>query len=104
MPEECLSASPTLRAGPLSRTWTATVRQQFFPQKGVFRFLKKALKGIQKRQSHACATIFSPGKNIWNVNEVSAELCKCISVGEETGMEKVEQDDKEAVMISSAIN
>lgn len=45
---------------------------QFFPQKGVFRFLKKALKGIQGGNHMHVQLFFSPGKNIWNVDGVSA--------------------------------
>lgn len=44
---------------------------QFFPTEGCVQIPKGGFEMDPKRQSHACATIFSPGKNIWNVNGVS---------------------------------
>lgn len=43
-----------------------------FPTEGRIQIPKEGFEKDPKRQSHACATIFSPGKNIWNVNGVSA--------------------------------
>lgn len=43
-----------------------------FPTEGRIQIPKEGFERDPARQSHACATIFSLGKNIWNVNRVSA--------------------------------
>lgn len=43
-----------------------------FPTEGCVQIPKEGFERDPRRQSHACATIFSPGKNIWNVDGVSA--------------------------------